>query len=932
VPLRDATELTPAQREKAGLRFKSLKKILDPPDLAWFNTAPCEKHQPDPHPLCPGCGIIPRDHQWVGAMFMYAGLPGLLSDTVGPQPLDARVLTPGGWVLMGDLQPGTQVVDPDGDLSRVAEVIPQGVQDVYRITFSDGTWAESTLGHLWEVRSMTGDRLRYKTRVSREQRDLSPWKVRSLGEIRDLKGQYAVPLIRRPPDFAAVGESLPVDPYLLGLLLGDGSLSKHTPEFGSADPELLEAAEKLRPAGWGWMFAQDRTGCRWYRLNGSQPVLRELGLFGKRSWEKSVPGRYRWSAAEDRLALLQGLMDTDGSWAVGTGADFGSSSRQLAEDVAELGRSLGLRTSRVRERKTSYTYRGERREGRPCWRVTVAPAPGMELFRLSRKLKAQPRQRVHGDLANAGKRVHWQRDQRVKWIRAIEYSRTAPVQCIRVTAPSQLYVTDGWTVTHNSGKTAQALMLLAMCKQMGELSYDNRAVIITQPAALDDPWAIALKRLTPGLDVIIADGPPEQRRRQYAGRWEVCVVSSRTFTPAGGSKRSRPGDVALIEQAPVGILIGDDVDELRSPRTRTWKAFNRLARQVPRVHVLHATPLQKRLMELWAFLFAVGGASRDRLGPEERCRQRYVTQTRKIIAVPDPGDPTGRKRTRRAVWVDNGITRNLALVAEFRERIAPIVLRRTAADLTDVTLPEIQVNQVWVDLLPEQRRRYEQLREGTLRRLTSGGEVITQAVAAAAFTRGQQICGGLASLDDGPGSDVSAKLDWVMRALTGDLAEEKVICFVHHKGNVRALSQRLREEKIGHVLMWSEMTDKRRRAERLRLFREDPRARVLVGTTSIKTSLNLQVARHLIAVDTILNPAGMEQLTGRTRRQGSPYPMVFLHHLLAPRTQETAYPALLRREQEVADVVWDEQSDLRWVLAPRQLMGLVAYGELREAP
>lgn len=479
------------------------------------------------------------------------------------------------------------------------------------------------------------------------------------------------------------------------------------------------------------------------------------------------------------------------------------------------------------------------------------------------------------------------------------------------------------------GKTGTAIMALAMCKQMGELHPGNRAVIVCQPNAMSDPWAKDLRRLAPGLSVIFADGSPGQRRKAYDSDWDIAVVSSRTFAPASGAKMSRPGDVALlVARADVGILVVDDVDEMRTPDTRAHKAICRLAARCSRVWLLHATPLQKRLMEMWSFLIPVGGSAKDKLGGEERCRQRYVTQVQKKIVVPDKSDPTGRKRVRKTIWVDNGMTKAPERAEEFRRIIAPLVLRRTARDLDDVTLPEIQLNQVWLDLLPRQRARYEDLREGVLRRLRAGGQEITYTVAAAAFTRGQQICGGLATLDEGPGADVSVKLDWVMNALTGDLSDEKVIVFVHHKPNVAALSARLRGERIGHVLMWSAMTDKRRRAERLRLFREDDRARVLVGTTTIKTSLSLQVARHMIGVDTILNPAGMDQLIGRYRRQGSPFGMVFFHQLLARGTQEDAYPALLAREQETADLVWDEQSDIRWVLSPRQLMRMVAEGRV----
>jgi SNF2 family DNA or RNA helicase len=284
---------------------------------------------------------------------------------------------------------------------------------------------------------------------------------------------------------------------------------------------------------------------------------------------------------------------------------------------------------------------------------------------------------------------------------------------------------------------------------------------------------------------------------------------------------------------------------------------------------------------------------------------------------------------RRQVQVDSGITSNPRKVAEFRAAIRPLVLRRTAADIDgDVAMPAVQYNPVFLDLNPRQRTRYEELRRGTLRKLKESGEVVTQTEAAAAFTHGWQICSGLAALDEGPKADDSCKFDWAMDLLTGDLAEEKAVVFVYFKNNVAALARRLQAEGIGSVLMWSTETDKRERARRLDRFREDPECRVLVGTTTIEASLNLQVARQLIAVDTILNPARMAQLVGRVARVGSPYPTVYVHHLLARGTQEDAYLPLLRREGEISDVVWGEKESLFTALSPRQIMRLVAYGKL----
>ena len=477
--------------------------------------------------------------------------------------------------------------------------------------------------------------------------------------------------------------------------------------------------------------------------------------------------------------------------------------------------------------------------------------------------------------------------------------------------------------TVGSGKTATVIALLAMLKERGELGYDSRAVIVCRASAVYDPWGDHLARLVPGIDWMVAAGDREQRAQAYMGGWEVAVVSDRTFAPAIGKERQRDGDVDMIGRFPVGTLVYDDVDAMRNHRTRIYGAVTRLAAEpgCTRVAGVHATPLQKQLPELYSFLVPVGGKSR--LGSRSRVTQRYVTRRPVWIRVADRRDQTGRRTVRKKIYVDDGMTSSPALVREFREAIAPLVLRRTT--FADVELPEVQHNPVHVELSQRQRERYEELRQGVLRRLTESGEQVTQAEAGAAFTRGWQICSGLAALD-GVARDDSAKLDWVMQALTGDLAEEKVVVFVHFRENVAALAERLKAADIGHVLFWSQQTDKQVRRRRLTLFREDPAYRVLVGTTTIEASLNLQAARHLIAVDSILNPARMTQLVGRVRRDGSPFGMVFLHQLLALGTQEDAILALLRREQEVSDVVWDERSDIRWVLTPARLMRMVAYG------
>lgn len=472
--------------------------------------------------------------------------------------------------------------------------------------------------------------------------------------------------------------------------------------------------------------------------------------------------------------------------------------------------------------------------------------------------------------------------------------------------------------TMGTGKTIQAAAMLAMCRETGELSAGSRAVVVCRAQAVSQ-WARQLRRLLPQVAVLEASGDQQQRLRGYLTEWEVAVVSDRTFSPQGGT-HARDGDVEILANFPVSIFLYDDLDAMRNPKTKTFLAVCRMAEKCSRVHALHATPLQKRLKELHSFLVPVGGL--DVFGSLPRFEQRYTRQRNEEIWIPDRrADPTGRKRRKVIITKDAGV-REEAL-PEFRRLLSPLVLRRTASDLDgEEGLPDVFPNTVWLDLTSQQSARYAELRKGVLRRLREGGAEVSTVEAGVAFTRGAQICSGLAALDDG--ADISAKFDWLEDKLTGDLVEEKVVCFVYFTPNVAALSARLDRLGIGHVLMWSPENNPHVRAERVRRFTEDSDCRVLVGTTTIEMSLNLQAARHLVAVDTVMNPARMSQIVGRIRRLGSAHQAVFFHHLLAKGTQEEAYPTLLGAEQAMADSVWDEQSAVFEKLSARQVMEMIA--------
>lgn len=894
----DLSGLLPEQRLAAADKIRALSDF-NLPELEWFNSDPCERHSTLDEglrqiPTCRRCGVKFRAHQRVGIAWLYLRGKGLIADQVGPQPLDALVLTPTGYRRMGELVVGDELIDPDGAPSTVTGIYEQGVQAVYRILFSDGTHAESTLNHLWYVR---GPIEPYRTRVGGQSRSGETWHVRSLDEIRSRSKSSAVPLIRKPPDFR--DGPLPLDPYLLGLLLGDGSLVRGA-RFYSADDELIDAFHVALPPEWVGTERASVRGCRAVGTAGSIPILRDLGLLGKRAWEKFVPQAYLWSSAATRLAVLQGLMDTDGWWAAGS-VQFSSTSRQLAEDVLHLARSLGLRTFGPGVKTPTYSYKGERRTGRTSYSVGMAETQDIRVFRLKRKLIEQPRRRVTGDLTNAGERATWKRDQRVKWIRDIQYFRTVPVRCISVSAPSQLYVTNGWTVTHNTGKSAQAAGLIALIKQNAELDNGKRVVVICRPAAIDQ-WRKELIRFLPGLHIVDAAGTRAQRVKSYISGWDILITGYQMLLR----------DQEDLDHFQIAALVIDDVDPLRNRSNRSAAAIKRLARRSPRVIELNATPLQKKLRELHSMLEPVGGY--EVFGSETNFRRNY--ERTELISVYNKS--LGREVVTKK-------TQGYKNIDDFIRKVAPMTLRRTAAHITDVDLPEIMPpHNIYLDLYPAQQQKYEELREGVLKIIKTEGSKVKRINAVARFVYGAMVCSGLATIGepDGPGS--SSKLDWVENALVdGDLSDEKVVVFLQFTKACAALSERLSKAGVEHAMIWGRESGRAARAAAQEQFWEDPNCRVLIGTAAMEASLNLQVARHLINVDTLLNPARMQQLVGRIRRDGSAHRAIFVHNLFCSGTQEEGYLDALRTEQALADAVWSESNELYEALSPLQMLQLI---------
>jgi phosphate starvation-inducible PhoH-like protein len=357
------------------------------------------------------------------------------------QPYDAMVLTPNGFLPMGTLRVGDLVVGSDGTPTPVLGVYPQGKKVVYRVTTQDGASTLACGEHLWTV--TTPDDRRRGTARTLETQEM-------IGTLRwSHAHRYELPLVDAV-EFEP--QEVPLDPYALGLLLGDGCLTTTTtPSFSTADPELVVALESAlegivvrHKAGPDYVLHHVHGGRGGLRIaNPVTEAIRELGLAGTRSQTKFVPWVYSHNSAEVRTALLQGLLDSDGGPVPQRGRtcriQYTTTSERLRDDVMFLVRSLGgVVTSRTR---VATGRRPGLALGRPVHHRHAAhildirlPA-GVQPFRLERK-------RASYDATGGGRPM--------RFIHSIEPVGEQETLCIQVAAQDSLYVTDDFLVTHNT--------------------------------------------------------------------------------------------------------------------------------------------------------------------------------------------------------------------------------------------------------------------------------------------------------------------------------------------------------------------------------------------------------------------------------------------------------------------------------------------------
>lgn len=417
----------------------------------------------------------------------------------GPQPLDAKIATPKGWTTMGQLSPGDIIFDRMGQPTSVVEIFPKGDKKVFRIETSDGKATEACEDHLW------------LTQTWEENKRGKAGKIRTTREIMDTLKTSKNRLNHYLPFNGTVAydkQELPIPPYTMGVLLGDGCLRSEGMSFASIDEDIVskvkselnqlgadvndfnedqisyhirslhklennkpQQALKITNLSTGQIkiyqgiaeaaqdlntnkttlrsrcmsknpvfgFQYDLIPAQVYWTNPLKNEIHFLGLEGLKAWEKYIPNQYKFGSVQDRLEVIRGLMDTDGTVKKNGEYSFCSTSKQLAQDVIEVVRSLGGRAKLPAPRnrigkKSQIKDKHITSSRRISYEFTVSMPNDMNPFYLERKAsrvknKLQKKSCIITNIVEVG---------------------IKPVQCILVDNEEHLYITDDFIITHNT--------------------------------------------------------------------------------------------------------------------------------------------------------------------------------------------------------------------------------------------------------------------------------------------------------------------------------------------------------------------------------------------------------------------------------------------------------------------------------------------------
>ncbi|MDD2273973.1 MAG: phage terminase large subunit [Desulfuromonadaceae bacterium] len=436
------------------------------------------------------------------------------------QPLSCKVLAKEGWTTIGELKEGQEIYGANGKLQTVEQLHPVSELDCYEFEFSDGRKTRCDIDHLWKVYHQS----KWQVLTTKQILDKGITYSRSITNknTTGIEAKFKIPLVE-PIDFEE--KVLPLDPYVLGYLIGDGSLTRGI-SFTIDNKDKEEVKQYFTNAGMS--LGKERSDTRrpnvWQvGVLGINHTIKALGL-NVTSEYKRIPKEYFTASIKDRVALLQGLLDSDGY--CNKSFEFVSKSKGLSEDVADLARSLGA-IARISKHQHG-------------WRVYIQS--NINLCRLERKASKFQASGKH----------------KLALVKVTSLG-TMSRRCITVSNNDSLYITDDYIVTHNTWITA-AYVCWRLLRNPNE-----KVLIISQSGTHAENIAVFIKRLIRGME-ILQHLQARQDQRDTTVSFDVngCMDTVQPSVKALGITSQLQGNRATL-------IISDDVEGQQNSATEQMR-------------------------------------------------------------------------------------------------------------------------------------------------------------------------------------------------------------------------------------------------------------------------------------------------------------------------------------------------------------------------
>lgn len=670
------------------------------------------------------------EHQKSAVKFLLNRKRCLLADDQGLGKaliISTLVYTDTGSKKIGDIKVGDKVIGSDGKPHNVTGVFPQGIKELYNVTFNDGYSIKCCKEHLWTVQSTNGSkrgsgkeldnrRNKYVTLSLEQMLDHNlVLKQKGVGYnenkeykfstyYTDKKGnsKWQIPIVK-PIEFVN-NDKLPIDPYLLGLSLGDGHFSKNGKiSFSQHKDDFDELFDNFNIKEINKKNIRKNIRCGY--INGYSNELKELGLSDKRSWDKFIPDIYKFSSVEDRILLLQGLMDTDGYCMISekkgifSATEYCTVSEQLANDVAELVQCLGG-IVRMRTKIGTYTKNGIKHKCRKVYRLNIKMPDGINPFKLKRK----------SELYNPPKKYKVGR-----YIKNIEPCGSEEAVCISIDSPDKLYVAEHAIVTHNTTSSIVA-----------SIAGGFKKILVICPASLKSNWKKEISQFVPENEIGIINSSnwiPDKKytiinydilNMHYVVPIETYTIERVSRDKYGNIKLDKNGNqiIKIIEKktksrkkevkeaaknasnlylANFDLVIIDECHKLSDCSSNRYEVIEDFLTRtdIQNVFLMSGTPMTNKPMNLFNVLKLIQCPICD--------NYEYFVKTY------CDGKQITNNYTQKKMWLTGGASN----LDELMEKIKTIYLRRLKKDIPGMVTKSI--HQRYYELTFDQRLEYDNL-------------------------------------------------------------------------------------------------------------------------------------------------------------------------------------------------------------------------------